>query len=598
VLAISVILLSSLFNDAFAESREFAPVLATGTALSEFAINPHPWLGMEANSEQRQPVYIGISPREISLGLPGAGVLELPPELRALGARHFARVRAALVKSRTIGPSAAIEFEVWPAREDEGRLTWTIARWRTRGRNESDRRPWFWIKSAELGEIAQGDEPAPFLPLTLRPWKSRERATIFEDFLLSNNLYAKPAFGDCVWTSENGLLLSGAWIPTSRASVVERDVMRETTPGARRVCRVIPQPARFNGKPVSFSIRVDASGKSRWPSGISWKPRPGLSDVTPRVTEKPVVSAWPASFEAEYLSDILVLDGEAEATFPISKRTARFTRKNSADSGHQLEALVDYLDERYQVLKISTQRQRFTWRGIKQSNLIAIIPGRAPRALNRPVLMADHIDTAFSEDEFARSGHRVAAPGADDNISAVAALLRAAELTRDISPWHDIWLVHLTGEEFPADDLGARALVGELLAAGRDISGLVLLDMIGVNSGGTGLFQISAGDSRASLEIARTAADAARGLVAPGMRAVIRTRFDRRSYLYNTDGLIFSDVGFPVILFNEHLNALENIDRTGYHHSSDVAAMLDIKYAASIAKTAIETVARLAMRRE
>ena len=52
-------------------------------------------------------------------------------------------------------------------------------------------------------------------------------------------------------------------------------------------------------------------------------------------------------------------------------------------------------------------------------------------------------------------------------------------------------------------------------------------------------------------------------------RPKLRPRFDSRSYLYNTDGLLFSDMGYPVILFNEHVNRLENLTRVGYHHTTD-----------------------------
>ena len=80
--------------------------------------------------------------------------------------------------------------------------------------------------------------------------------------------------------------------------------------------------------------------------------------------------------------------------------------------------------------------------------------------------MADHYDTAYMDDrydaELGGSGARLAACGADDNHSATAALMLAApiflELSRQGQLGCDVWLVHLTGEEFPADCLGARAL--------------------------------------------------------------------------------------------------------------------------------------------
>ena len=80
--------------------------------------------------------------------------------------------------------------------------------------------------------------------------------------------------------------------------------------------------------------------------------------------------------------------------------------------------------------------------------------------------MADHYDTAYMLDrydkDFGGCGARIAACGADDNYSATAAMMLAApiflKLSREGKLGCDVWLVHLTGEEFPADCLGARAL--------------------------------------------------------------------------------------------------------------------------------------------
>jgi Zn-dependent M28 family amino/carboxypeptidase len=289
---------------------------------------------------------------------------------------------------------------------------------------------------------------------------------------------------------------------------------------------------------------------------------------------------------------MLALDGEAEAVFPLSGRRIRFTAKSAADPGNQLGLLIEYLEERYRVLGIETRRHDFIWRGLPQANLIAVIPGALPAGLNRPVLMGDHIDTAFCEDEYDRTGRRVSAPGADDNVSATAVLLSAAAILKDSKPLHDIWLVHLTGEEFPPDDLGARDFLSRLMKAKQEITGLVLMDLIGWRAGKDDIFQINPGDSKPSMRIAAEAFDAARTLKSR-FRPKLQPRFHPRSYLYNTDGLLFSDAGYPVILLNEHMNRLENLNRVGYHHTTDTSQKIDWMYVTTVAKTAIETVARL-----
>jgi hypothetical protein len=281
----------------------------------------------------------------------------------------------------------------------------------------------------------------------------------------------------------------------------------------------------------------------------------------------------------------------------------------------------------------------------RERNILVIIPGRNRR---EAVVLADHYDTAYMEDLFYPEmngiGARVASPGADDNHSATATLLRAApvylRLAAEGRLERDIWLVHLTGEEFPADCLGARNFVRELVESrprmrtgtgeGEEIDlsetrirGVFIMDMVGHNRmEPRDVFQIAPGKGPSSLRLAELAqracslwnAEAAsrnrgperRGLgrgrrspdgttippVAryPLLRCEIRTEEDPRSSLFNTDGQIFSDAGIPVVLFMEDYD----IDRTGYHDTRDTAANIDLDYGAALAAVAIETTAQAA----
>jgi len=556
--------------------------------LSTFATDPNPWLHIEANSDQRQPLYFGGSPKELELGSPSPDLLSLSSVLKSRGEAQVKLVRSALKKHEPKIKNLPIQFEAWPIRDDEGRLTWAFARWR---REEND--PWQWIPGDKLeigGPDGNSEEPALFIPSALHPWKQRDASQIFDDFLLSESLYAKPVFGECVWSNEAGDQVIGAWFSLDQLEYYRKEFTESRTPGRRSVCQVISQPPRFKGRPFTLVIESTAT-QVHWPEAVNWTQEPAVN-LQP-ISKDPRVQKWPSNFESLYKQDVLTLDGEIDAVFPLSRKKIRFKRKNPADARNQLIDFVSYLEERYAQLGIQSSREEFMWREIPQSNLIAVIPGSLPKNQNHPVLIADHIDTAFSEDEFDQNGKRVSAPGADDNVSAVAALLRAAEILKDSKPQHDIWLVHLTGEEYPADCLGARHLVSRLLSEGRELGGLVLMDMIAYNADRGNLFQISAGDSSQSLQMARVAIDAAHD-VAGHLLPLIRTRFDSLSYLYNTDGLVFSDAGYPVILLNEHLNYLENLDRPHYHQTSDRSDTLDWSYGTSIVKVAIETAARLA----
>ena len=74
------------------------------------------------------------------------------------------------------------------------------------------------------------------------------------------------------------------------------------------------------------------------------------------------------------------------------------------------------------------------------------------------------------------------------------------------------------------------------------------------------------------------------------LRGEVRSEWDPRSALYNTDGQIFSDLGIPVVLFMENYD----ISRSGYHDTHDTMKNIDLDYAAALTAIAIETVAATA----
>lgn len=73
-----------------------------------------------------------------------------------------------------------------------------------------------------------------------------------------------------------------------------------------------------------------------------------------------------------------------------------------------------------------------------------------------------------------------------------------------------------------------------------------------------------------------------------------RARFDPKSYLFNTDGIMFDDAGLPVVLTNEHINEYDNIERDGYHDTTDLTWRIDIGFGVAVAKTVISAAAFLA----
>jgi hypothetical protein len=278
-----------------------------------------------------------------------------------------------------------------------------------------------------------------------------------------------------------------------------------------------------------------------------------------------------------------------------------------------------------------------------ERNIVVRIPGKDS---GQAVIMADHYDTAYMYDRYEKkaggTGARIAASGADDNHSATAALMLAAPIFLELSKAGrlgcDIWLVHLTGEEFPSDCLGARHLCQDLVqgtlkvrtAAGHikdlaqvRVTGVYVSDMIAHNNDhDRDVFQISPGQGRESAWLALQAHYAnetwnalatagnrrpPRRDTGPGRRSKdaktlpalarypvlygeVRPPLSPRSTLYNTDGQIFSDAGVPVVLFMENYD----INRSGYHDSQDTLANIDLDYGSALAAIVIESVARAA----
>ena len=344
------------------------------------------------------------------------------------------------------------------------------------------------------------------------------------------------------------------------------------------------------------------------------------------------------------------------------------TLEHLAHHHRDLEALGDHILAYYD--RIATEHKMsgkvlvgefpFTWRtdfdydwmgGWKRNqagetqerDLVCIIPGRDR---NQAVIMGDHYDTAYMEDRYGYmhggKGPRLAAAGADDNHSATATLMLGApvfmELSRAGKLTCDVWLVHLTGEEFPADCLGARHLSQRLvegdlkirLTSGRErdlsnvrIRGLYVLDMVAHNNNrDPDVFQICPGTSRESMWLAYQAHLASRCwnesaptwnsrpgrkgrrrgnrsaeprkildvALHPELSGEVRPAFDPRSTLFNTDGQVFSDAGIPAVLFMENYD----INRQGYHDSHDTMENIDLDYGSAVAAIAIESVARAA----
>jgi len=373
-------------------------------------------------------------------------------------------------------------------------------------------------------------------------------------------------------------------------------------------------------------------------------------------------------FEENWWNDIRYLAqgkfiNKDNADIAQDSMTLAFVKKRQRD----LESLGDYLIARHRKTIADTGMEGiaicgelpFKWQtdfefpmfgGWKSNqkdktyerNILVVIPGRNRK---QAVVFGDHYDTAYMEDIYEKerggSGARLSSHGADDNDSASSTLLQAApvflKLSKEGKLERDIWLIHLTGEEFPSDCMGARNFCQSLIEkrirlktdndtltelSDTEIVGVFIMDMIGHNrDNDSDVFQISPGDSIASMQLAREAHMAnmiwntytnkwnqnperlhlGRGKRITGTQEIpetakhlplegeVRTHYNPHSSIFNTDGQIFSDIGVPVVLFMENYD----INRSGYHDSKDTLENIDLDYGAAFAAIAIETVARV-----
>jgi hypothetical protein len=466
---------------------------------------------------------------------------------------------------------------------------------------------------------------------------------------------------------------------------------REVPSQDRNVRKLTHAYALFGAKPLPINFARRIMGLDREGAGERWlaslpeqvatrireivEPLPAEAPAAKRGRERDSLTyarTARRSFEVDYWNTIASLSESAllnknNADCVLDEPTHRMLPYHD----RHLDALGDRLLAYYQKLIVAAKMSGkalagalpfhwrtdmdYSWMGgwrknqdaDAERNLLVMIPGQNRR---EAIIMADHYDTAYMLDrydkEFGGCGARLAACGADDNHSATASLMLAApiflEMSRQGKLGCDVWLVHLTGEEFPADCLGSRALAERLVERSlalhlprgkpKDLSkttirGLYVSDMIAHNHDRErDIFQISPGNDPASMWLAyqahlaneiwdesvpywnksqkrdglprsrRSPHGAAIPEVAPflAVSGHVRVPSDPRSTLYNTDAQIFSDAGVPCVLFMENYD----INRNGYHDTHDTMENIDLDYGAAVCAITIEAVARAAISKD
>jgi len=133
-----------------------------------------------------------------------------------------------------------------------------------------------------------------------------------------------------------------------------------------------------------------------------------------------------------------------------------------------LKRAADYIERQFKDLGYNVHNQTYEAKGQTFRNIIAELPGKSDKIL----IVGAHYDSCFN-------------PGADDNASGIAGLIEMARLLKDKKFKSTIRFVAFTNEEppfFMTEAMGSRMYAKKLKEDAEDISGAVVLEMIGYYS--------------------------------------------------------------------------------------------------------------------
>jgi Zn-dependent M28 family amino/carboxypeptidase len=133
-----------------------------------------------------------------------------------------------------------------------------------------------------------------------------------------------------------------------------------------------------------------------------------------------------------------------------------------------LEAAARYIESEWTACGYAVNRQAYVARGVESANLEVVLPGQ--RWCSETLVVGAHYDTVQGS------------PGADDNASAVAALIEIARLLRGNAPARTLKLVAFVNEEPPFffwGDMGSQVYARAARRRGEDVRLMISLEMLG-----------------------------------------------------------------------------------------------------------------------
>lgn len=250
---------------------------------------------------------------------------------------------------------------------------------------------------------------------------------------------------------------------------------------------------------------------------------------------------------------------------------------------HALKQAAEYLTARFAEYGWTTSGQPFRALGKSYCNVLAIKwpAGRPSKSAQLPLLIGAHYDTVE------------ASPGADDNASALAVLLDAADRLRHVDVARPVWLMAFCLEEQGL--LGSRAFVSRLKQAGQALEGAIILECVGYATHEAGSQRTPTGvpipvpsvgnflgviGNEASQSLAAAVERNARK-AAPATPTVVLTvpsRGEALPDIRRSDHAAFWDEGYPAVMLTD----TANFRNPHYHRPTDTLDTLNMEFLSTV----------------
>ena len=137
--------------------------------------------------------------------------------------------------------------------------------------------------------------------------------------------------------------------------------------------------------------------------------------------------------------------------------------RNPFSTPEPLEQAGAYIAHQFQNLGLAVSREEVPFEGTRTHNIFGLKEGTDPAA--GTFILGAHYDSVEGT------------PGADDNASAVAALLEVVRCLEDTSVKGPILFAAFTLEEYGF--IGSRQTAARLKESGENVSGMIALEMLG-----------------------------------------------------------------------------------------------------------------------